>query len=319
MAIRTIIEPGVVRTWEEFLTNAPPNSIAFDGYVYGPPRFELCGIAGTPQGPRQNMNHHELVDRFSTYSSAGQLNNEIKADTLDLYRVGGEVCINAFFNDPDQDGCLTKWELENHERFLGVKSEPLFNKLLYIQDKMDIFAGAYPFDPKSQSMQEIAWVFEPYVSRRHAIKGMEASEMHNIMDAVGRRIDRYVLGKAERVELMTGFEVLHHDPLWSLVQESGPYARTGMKVTGINTFLSYRGETLDGRFHYSYGTFSRASRVSAFPFFEFMNREEGIMDEDTDKWGGGSTTGGSPRKRGSQFSPQDLPAKVNKFIAMHSK
>lgn len=82
--IEVVIEPGRTREWGEFCENAPPNSIALDGYVKGKPEVLLF----PPQGPKANFNHHEDVVRFATSCTADQTLRAIK-DNLDLSALYG--------------------------------------------------------------------------------------------------------------------------------------------------------------------------------------------------------------------------------------
>ena len=41
--IQLIAEPRVVKTWNQFIKESPPYSIALDGYVSGAPNYQSSG------------------------------------------------------------------------------------------------------------------------------------------------------------------------------------------------------------------------------------------------------------------------------------
>ena len=306
--LELIVEPRVVKTRAEFSATAPAFSIALDGYVYGATFFD-------PTGPRLNLNHHEEVDRLSTLSTAGQVFNYLKAGLFEYFQQGHRPMAKVHVNDPDQDTSLSCWELWNHERITGYHSEPLISRLVFAQDKLDIFAGAYPFAPASEIMKDVFWIFQPYAEQRGKIATMDASGMRAIMEAVGARIDHYVIGKGEKLAVVVQdhFKMLRQGTGWSLVEETGPYARTGLYHAGIQAFVAYRGEN-KGSHQYSFGRFSPFVPFSLLKLYERLNQEEGITTNNSDRWGGGNTAGGSPRERGSVFAPDVLFEKVEKIM-----
>ncbi|HBB03770.1 TPA: hypothetical protein DCZ39_02585 [Patescibacteria group bacterium] len=117
---------------------------------------------------------------------------------------------NVYINDADQDVCLSTRLLKNHVRISGQKSEPLINKLVEIQDKLDCTAGMYPFDPSYDIIQKASWIFDPYIQSRlsNRINYMAAPEMENVIETVHGRIDKYLLGSSEKKELDTKYDIL---------------------------------------------------------------------------------------------------------------
>ena len=114
---------------------------------------------------------------------------------MGLFDVLRHQTTNVYINDADQDVCLSTRLLKNYVRISGQKSEPLINKLIEVQDKLDCTAGMYPFDPKYDIMKKASWVFDPYIQSRmnNRINQMSAQEMQNVIEAVHGRIDRYLL------------------------------------------------------------------------------------------------------------------------------
>ena len=301
MSIDLIIKPRQVVSWEEFCRTVPPFSIGLDGYVRGAPQYDSSG-------PRLNLNHHEGVDRLATSSTSGQVFNYVKAELFRRFQEQGIPEAIIHINDPDQDTSLAVWLLRNHGRIERYKSEPLLSRLIFAQDKMDIFGGLYPFEPQEELMQELFWIFQPYSDARHRVPTMGTEEMRTIVEAVGSRIDVYSVGRGEKlaIDVRTHYEILHQGRTWSLVEEKGPHARTGLYHAGIHAFATYKGKTPANQHHYSLGKLSPFIEFSLTVIYDQLNQQEEIMDDDPDRWGGGDTQGGSPRNRGSQFAPQEL-------------
>ncbi len=299
------VYPRVMISWEEFLIHAPPNSIALDGYVTGPPRVVL--------NPTYiNLNHHEGVDRLATRATCSQVLIYLKQDMAESLRIRGIPKFQIFINDPDQDTSLAVWLLVNHDRFRGERSEPLVNKLVAIEDLLDVTAGAYPLDPGSGAMQEIAWVFEPYTSAKVAgrIPTMAGAEMANVVSAVGKRIDRYTLGRAERLPLDMRYETLGGGRGWKLIREVGAHARTGLLADGIKAFVSLISEN-GGKYQYSIGMMSQFIPFPLERLFISLNRAEGLSDSPGNRWGGSNIIGGSPRLTASRLAPGEIEQIIN--------
>lgn len=301
MGLDLIIKPRQVVSWEEFCRTAPPFSIALDGYVRGAPQYD-------PSGPRLNLNHHEDVDRLATSSTCGQVFNYVKGELFRSFQEKGIPKAAIYINDPDQDTSLAVWLLRNHDRIERYRSEPLLSRLIFAQDKMDIFGGLYPFEPQEELMQELFWIFQPYSNSRHRVAIMDAEEMRTVVEAVGARIDAYSVGKGEKlaIDVNTHYQVLHQGKTWALVEEKGPHARTGLYHAGIHAFATYKGKTPSDRYHYSLGKLSPFIDFPLEVLYAEFNRREGIADDDPDRWGGGDTQGGSPRDGGSKHNPQEL-------------
>lgn len=302
--------PGKQISWEEFKQCTPPFSIALDGVVRGKPELDRAGV-------RANFNHHEDVVRFATRCTTSQVFMAIKDGTLDLFKdpSSGAPLMHVYVNDPDQDSSFAVWLLAHHERCKGSRSEPAMMRLIFAEDMLDTTAGLFPFDPESKLARELAWVFEPYVLARQAgrLWTMRGSEMANIIDAVGARIDRYVLGDAESVPLDTRYSVIGGGPGWSMVKTEGFYARAKLRLNGITAYVSYGGEH-EGRHKYSIGKLSIADPFPIEELYAFLNELEGFDPATGPHWGGSDTIGGSPRPTGSSLSPKQLEEAINTFL-----
>jgi len=307
--IELIIEPGVVKTWDQFREENGGYSIAIDGYVKGTPKFDK-------KGPWQNFNHHEEVDRLATRSTASQVHMAIKQGLFDTFRKNSELYAIIKQNDCDEDVILTDWFFKNPERIIGIKSEPLINRLLQACDKLDATAGAYPFDPDSDLMKEIAWIFEPYTCARISghLSILNGSEMRTIVDASCKRISDYTMGKGEKICLDTKYETIHSGKNWEMIKEIGPYARTKLFCRGIKAYVLVR-ERNDGKSNFVYGKMSEYVDFPIEKIYEMTNNMEGISKEDNDRHGGNNIIGGSPRKSGSKIKPAEMAKAIDDLVA----
>ncbi|MBS3148394.1 hypothetical protein J4219_05900 [Candidatus Woesearchaeota archaeon] len=309
--IHLIVKPGEVIQWDEFCETHPAYSIALDGYVRGAPRFQDAKEGG----PRQNFNHHEDVDRLGTRCTAAQVHYAIKNGLFECFDEQGIPKANLYVNDPDQDVSLAVWLLRNHERIRGERSEPLINMLVNLADRLDVTGGCYPMDPNDRALRQYDWVFEPYTAARMAgrLPQLSPKEVEGVIEAVGRRIDEYTLGKGKELPVDTRYEIIGGGQDWKLVKETGSRARLKMMKDGIHAFASVLNQRADGKWTY---TLARQSVYIPFPvdgLYDYLNALEGMTSPSG--WGGGNTIGGSPRKFGSSLDPAKLERAINEYIA----
>jgi hypothetical protein len=292
------IQPRVSQSWRQFKTTAPKNSLALDGYVLGPPKFDYKKKIG-------NLNHHEGVDRPSTSSTSLQVHTNLKVGLLNLW----DQPLNLFINDCDHDVCLATWQLENPDRITGYSSEPLFNRLLHITNMMDICAGAWPIKTEMDLVETSIWIYQPYSNARRsgAIFTATAEEMKAIIESVHHRIDKYLLGQGERVKADTAYEILIPGKI-PVIREIGMDARAAMLTHGITEFISYRGHH-NGGHHYSLIKLTPFTETNLFAWYKKLNKMEGLTG--INRWGGGNTCGGSARTGGSQYPPEKLHSLFN--------
>lgn len=308
------VHARTVRTWETFVAESPTHSIALDGYVFGRPRFD-------PQGPRANFNHHEEVSRLCTRSSCAQVFLALKQGLVRRFRDSSGIRIRAFVNDSDQDTCLALWLLQNHRRVLLSRHAAAIDRLVTVEDLLDTTAGAYPMDPASSVMRQLAWMFEPHVRVRTdgSLCRMGSSEMSGVVAEVLDRITAHVNGKGKELPLDTAYDVLGGGPGWQLVQEQGAYARTALYNNGTHAFVSAQtvpGDSREGtRYRY---TLARMSPFVYFPvesMYGALNDIEGIPHGEPDSWGGSDTIGGSPRQRHSALAPERIEQVINAVLS----
>lgn len=297
--MKIIVQPNVTIDWNQF-QGQPAHSIALDGFVKGGPRRSATHL---------NFNHHEDVDRISTRCTASQVLVAIKGG-LQAW-LGGEEP-TAYVNDCDQDVCLSTWLLKNRTFFEDTRSEPLISRLCWAVDMLDTFAGAYPLNPADELYEQMCWVFADYTSARQngTLNSMDAQGMLNIIESVHSRIDRYRIGKADRLKADARYTVLGRTQACALVIEEGVDARTAMRRDGINGFISLREHS--GKRIISVGKLQPLSPFPVLDILEAFNQAEGIHPHSSDRYGGSDTIGGSPRKRGCALDNERLLALATK-------
>ena len=304
MSFQRIIEPRRVVSWEDFVNSAPGFSVSFDGYVFGRPRYDN-------KGPHLNLNHHEEVDRLATRSTSGQTYIYIKQGLFQRFRKSGEPFAHLYYNDADQDVCLTDWLIHHSERISGIRSEPLISRLVFAEDALDVTAGAYPFSLDSDLMRDIAWIYALFTDQKSNMHSLGASGMESIIESVGSRIDQYTLGRGLKSKPDDRLEILHQENGWAMIKEMGPYARSRLFAQGTFAFVSYKGED-HGRHRYSYG---KMSPFVDFPLEDLYTRCNALDGCNTsDCHGGGNTIGGSPRNSGSGIAPQTMIGVVHELL-----
>jgi hypothetical protein len=141
-------------TREQFLSETPAGSIALDGAVRGGPFFDEKTV-------HLNLDHHDAVYRPSTMSTAKQAYFHVKGEFMERLKQLHEQ-VPVYVNDCDQDVCLATWILDHYRELSGTKSVPLLNRLLDLNDKLDVTGGAFPMDLREQLVRQHNWVFTPY-------------------------------------------------------------------------------------------------------------------------------------------------------------
>ena len=292
-------------TWKQFCKASEPFSVALDGYVVGGPKYQ-------ESGPRKNFNHHEDVDRLATRSTCGQVLMAIRQGFFDTFRDENDVHqANVYVNDCDEDVCLS-WFLLKHGNLTEHVTNPALNKLVEYEDALDATAGAYPYPPKTSTLEQMAWIFAPYQTFRLSgeLDKKEEDSYRGVIEDVERRIMSYLGGTGGKKKLDTRYNVLGGGKRWSMIQEVGTQAKTGAFADGIKAYVSVR-ERPDGKWTYSVGRMSPFINFNIYKIFSNLNIWE---DCRKDKWGGGDVIGGSPRVSGSSIPPKELELLINEVI-----
>lgn len=285
-------------SWDEFVATKPSYSIALDGYVAAGPRYKLRESSpdGGLRGPWMNANHHEEVDRLATRATCAQV--------LMAMRQGLFAPLFIDVNDCDEDVCLSTFLLMNPHLVLGTMN-PMLNRLVHVVDMLDCTAGSYPFPVNLPLLEDLAWIMDPY--KRFRLSGeldrKVASSYRGVIEDVGNRISRYLVGSGGRIAQDTRYTKLDGGRGWVLVHEDGAQAKAGVFGDGHTTYLAVR-ERPDGAYTYVLGKLAYAPLVLARVFHR-LNEAEGTTDS-ADRWGGGDTIGGSPRVGGSRLTPEEV-------------
>lgn len=306
MSTELVIMPGTVVSWKQFCKEFPGNSIALDGFVNDGPKFDRSG-------PHANFNHHERVSRLETRATCAQVLLAIRQGLFNCFSQDKKLWI--FANGCDEDLCLSIYILI--APLIAVSTiNPFLNQLVSMEDFLDTTAGAYAFPRNMPSLAKVLWVFEPYMSFRDSGglgRGNEI-EYREVISAVGERIRQFITGSAKSIVLDTRYDVLYDNGKWKMVKEIGQHARIGMFADGIQAFVSLFSKGYEeGTHRYVVG---RTSQFIDFPlplFFNAFNVAEGIAPTDSNRWGGASTVGGSPRRGGggSKLSPEKVIEIIN--------
>ncbi|MSR85849.1 hypothetical protein EXS74_00470 [Candidatus Woesearchaeota archaeon] len=306
MAIGLFVEPGVVYSWRDFKKFKAPFSIALDGFVNAPTRRDH-------RGPYANYDHHSGVDRIATRSTSDQVHMEINLNLFDRFRKDGVPTTQIFVNDPDEDTCLASWELMHFEQIRG-HANPKINRLVYVEDRLDCTAGAYPFGDITMR-RKMAWIFDPYTRARFEgrLSGLNAQGMKTIMESVHARIDKYVIDDAQESVLEGEYKRVGGGKSWALVKENGPAARMSLYNDGINAFVSFF-DNGNGTWRYMYGRRSAWVDFPILRLYPLLNKIDPCGISEGNRHAGSDTIGGSPRKTGSKISPQDLEKILNERL-----
>ncbi len=311
------VKPRIVDELEKL----DPYSLPLDGEVGGPSRTDKFKL-------RLNVNHHEGVDRFATRSTAQQIFLLSKLGRFREFLGSSDLQMHVHVNDPDEDVCLAVWLLKNQDKIEDPSFKDKIEILVRTAELLDATAGAFPFDPDSEIMRQVSWIFEPYNEARKAskISEMNGKGMASLIEEVGERITKYVYGKGEQKQLQMHYEEVDKGEGWSLLKETrdtGSAGRIGFFNDGGRAFCSYREVNVDGgekRYAYSLCRFS--PYITGFPLDEFyylLNRVEGSEHSANDSWGGGDSTGGSPRKSLSKLAPQQFKSIVDHYLGFRDR
>jgi hypothetical protein len=315
------VKPRHVYRFDEFIEQSPAYSVGLDGTVYGPSCKDKIGL-------HLNVNHHEEVDRFATRSTAQQIFLLSKLGRFREFPGSNDLQMHFHVNDPDEDVCLAVWLLKNQDKIEDPWLKDKIEILVRTAELLDATAGAFPFDPDSEIMRKISWIFEPYNEARKAskISEMKGEDMASLIEKVGERITEYVYGEGEKKQLQMHYETVDQGQGWSLLQETrdtGSAGRIGFFNHGGRAFCSYREVNVDGgekRYAYSLCRFS--PYITGFPLDEFyylLNRVEGSEHSANDSWGGGDSTGGSPRKSLSKLAPQQFKSIIDSYLGFRDR
>lgn len=295
-------------TWEHFVTNMPPRSIALDGFVYGPPAFDR-------RGPRINFDHHNGPPRSSMLCTCGQVLVAIREGLLDMFMPTGSESVHIWMNDCDPDVCLSWFAFSNAWHIKSRVSPALHRLFGHIQD-MDKASGLLDIPRDLPIVGQCAWIFEPYWQFRFsgAIDAKDPSAHMSVLKDVSNRVNEFLASRSQTLQIDDRFEVLGDNYSWKMVHEIGPHARMKMASQNIRAFVSAR-QRKNGRWMY---TVCRKSQyIWWFPVPEICECLN-TLEDDGDKFGGGDIIYGNARGNGSARDPLQIEFAINEFLREHN-
>ncbi len=294
------IEPNVVKSWDNFKLENPTYSIALDGYVSGPPKYD-------PEGPLLNLNHHDGVIDLSTKCTCAQLYSHIMNGLFtDRFVKNGKPFANAFVNDPDQDVSMSYYLYKNSEKINSTKTNHLLDRLIKAEDHLDSTAGAYPYDLNTNLMKDIAWIFDPYTSVRmkQDIQSLREEDMMEIILSVYKRIDKHLNGRGLKRKPDVRYDEIYREDKCVMFKEIGPYARTDLFNKGMRFFVIVIDKG-NGKYGYKLST-TMYYNGRLNEIYDKCNKTDNVEENDIDRWNGSQLRGGSPRKKGSKIKPAGM-------------
>jgi hypothetical protein len=309
------LRPGVEPvSWQDFCDTHPACSIALDGYVRGPTRYDS-------RGPWLNLDHHEDVDRLATRATCSQVWLCIRQGLFEAFRDDSGRRAWVYANDCDEDVCLSWFLLKNPLRSC-LPANFRLERLIHAVDFLDTTAGATVHPLDDVWLAEIAWVFEPYRQARWqgALDAPDRSAFQAVVEKVARRIGDYLADRGGSLPIDTRYERLGGGPGWALVREPAQHSRIGMLRDGIRAYVSVRSRG-DGRWAYTIGRASPFIGFDVPAILAELNLAEMNQAElnqagplRSGRWGGGNLVGGSPRMHGSALPPSDVARLINRTL-----
>ncbi len=300
--LKLIVEPGMEKVWEQLIAENPAFSIAFDGYVDGPPNFSR-------KGPFLNLDHHKGVDRLATCSTAEQMLLCIQVGLAETFNVNGELTAYIHVNDPDQDVCLAYWLLKNYDWVKTISYNHPIQELVRFAGLLDRTGGMYPFDLRCRMRKQINWIFYEYTKARvqGELDDMTADQMHALIEKVGERITKFAKGRGGQLDSDTRYDLLYKGTGWVMFREIGADARH--QACSDHNVLAYVMLRASSGKHYNYSV-GRVSKFVPFPVSNIIDRcnaEEKIIEPTAEiprVWGGSELVSASSRRFGSKLPPE---------------
>lgn len=330
MSVELVIEPARVVSWDEFKRESAAldiGAIGLDGFVFGRPQFERIANYNGDEIGVQNFNHHEEVGRLATLATCAQVELAL-INGLDqaFHDRQGRFSAMVYVNDSDQDVCASVWLLRN-KHLVEHGDNPAIGRFVRVAGLMDVTAGSYPFSKDLPFLETLNWINGPY--NRARLNGEATSsdpDTHKqIIDEVGGRIDRYVMGSAGREPLDYRFETIGKNNNWIMIKEQGAQGKKGAIDQGNEVVITVRDHDPE-KLHVSF--WRRSEWISCdFPkLLDALNtaelqrlKELGLTDPAVQElgpnsaWGGGNTTFGSPRNNGTKLNLETIGEITDEF------
>jgi hypothetical protein len=292
--------------WNKFVKTFLPFSVAMDGFVSGPPRFDF-------NGHRFNFNHHEGVPRLQMHATCGQIYLAIKRDWFYSFGKSGNSSGKGYLNHCDEDASFSYF-LMKYCNTPGVVNSSALERLVHKVDDLDTMGLFCRFSPDDKELQQIIWIFSPY--RKFKLNGeigkREPEAFSKVIYQIEDNILAHLAGRGNSLPIDTRFEKTEGGPGWFFIKEIGPQARMGVCAAGIKVFVTVV-ERSDGNKNYTFEC-TEDSGFNPKKIENYFNEIEGIKQTDSDRWGGSDCRKGSPRVMGSCLSPEELAKAINKHL-----
>ena len=184
------------------------------------------------------------------------------------------------------------------------------------EDFLDATAGSFPIDLTRDMMQQTFWIFEPYTIARNngELKNYSSSQMVELIMSVSERINLFIEGKAQKIEVDGRYEIVGGGKGWMLAKEIGSYARAQLYQEGVQALITFR-DNQDGTYTYSIGKISWFINFPIPEIYNVLNQAENLNDTNN-QWGGSTLIGGSPRRSSSKLKPKELKNIVNDYLSL---
>lgn len=299
LEFKLIVLPRVTfPTKAGFIRRFPINAIGLDGVILDKPFFDKKrGVL--------NFDHHNKVIREATMSTSMQMEFGLAGGLIGFF--SGKGIVYIVVNDPDQDTTYAVSLLLNHDQVLTSEMRARRNLLLELTNKWDVTAGAFPLDLPVQLIRQHAWVFRLYTEARSSgdLYRFDAAAMEANLRGTLSRIDDFIKGKAQEVDLCDAFTMVYKtDHYWMFV-EQGPETRYRLWNEGMKAFVALLGTLPNGRKVYTAGC---RSRFMDFPPLRLVIKDFNALELAKGGeacWGGSDTVAGS-RNLGSVLDFSEL-------------
>lgn len=256
------------------LQDLPPYSIAIDGFCAGP---EIDAV-----NHRYSFDHHEKCLRFATLSACMQCRNAV---LLGLDPTNYTI----YANDVDSDVCTSIWVLQNPER----ANEPAVQKLITVIGTQDMYAGAFPINGMSKTVE---WISAPEVEAKKYgdYNKLSDSGLYSILEAIMHRIDMYANGEAQteinkQVCKTGGYKILRNENDWVLVESNNSHIYQSLYASGFDRIVLIRPQ--ENSMVVSLA--KRSNFIDRFPIEKMIEK----FNEIENGWGGSDCVAGSVRRQ----------------------
>lgn len=307
LQMRTMMRFGHVWSADEMA----PETIALDGAVAGP--------LIDPERRRFSFDHHQECLRMITSATCRQV--------LDATLLGLDPsAMTALVNDIDADTVLAVWLLRHHRRWRVAEKLRRVRPLVESIGAGDAHGPSFPVVDPELARHFHVQIMAP-VRRARPLPGEDAAAT-GILEECIDGLEHWWNTGLEPADLESEPEFWPEIRLYETwVMAIAGQTEAGRLFAG-SRWLYSRGHDRIALAapapaeRYRYTLARRSDLVVGFPlvaFYEALNDAEravrggGGLDP-SDRWGGASSVGGSPRNGGSALAPEDVARVVNAVL-----